>query len=436
MEQAKTTAFHAGGRSSFAPTLSGTRPSVTRRALITAVKESSQSYGLSPSSILVLDTLLSFLPSRDRETGTENSLSSDDLLVVYPSNKSICERANRMSDRVLRRHIAKLCEIGFITRKDSATGKRFPLRVGGVVRDAFGFDLSPLLRIYPELVAEAAKLELEASKLRSMRSKALAIRADLLRAPEQLTEAQIEYLTKVKKILRRTSLTPEGVAVLIREMRALKDDTQTRRSASGETNQTSEFHHSAPSPTPATADLPQCTDSKEIALQEPERYTNCARHDRNLEIGAPRSVPLSCRKVEAKRATPARGRIADTPKESARDGQNSRQVESIKIDPNKKVHDEYKRLVEIWKRCPNIASLYPEAIQSPSRLREAIFLFGSFLSLKSDTLAKGVALIGWPNMLSALEYLAKNAMRIKSPSAYFHSMITGFVAGRPVAGIR
>lgn len=436
MKQAKTTAFYAGGRSSYAPTVSGTRPSVTRRDLLTAVKNSSQSYGLTPSSILVLDTLLSFLPSRDRDTGIENALSSDDLLVVYPSNKSICERANRMSDRVLRRHIAKLCEIGFIARKDSATGKRFPLRFGGVVRDAFGFDLSPLLRIYPELVAEAARLELQASELRSMRSKALAIRADLLRASEQLTDAQIDYLAEVKKILRRTSLKPEGVAALIREMRALNDDTQTRRFSSRETIQTSEPHHRTPSPTAATADQPQRTEPKEMALQEPERCTTCTRHDLNLEIDAPRSLPLSCRKVEVKRPTRARDRLTDTPKESARNGQNSRQVESINIEPTKKAYEEYERLVAVWERCPNIASFYPEAIQSPSRLREAVFLFGSFLTLKSDVLAKGVALIGWPNMLSALEYLAENAKRIKSPAAYFHSMIAGFIAGEPVAGTR
>ncbi|MFG6661033.1 helix-turn-helix domain-containing protein [Sulfitobacter sp. 915] len=436
MEQAKITASHAGERRSYAPTLSGTIPSVTRRDLLTAVKNSSQSYGLTPSSILVLETLLSFLPCRDRETGIEASLSSDALLVVYPSNKSICERANRMSDRVLRRHIARLCEIGFITRKDSATGKRFPLRVGGVVRDAFGFDLSPLLRIYPELVAEAARLELEAEELRSMRSKALAIRADLLRAPEQLTEVQIDYLAEVKKILRRTSLKSEGVAALIREMLALKSDAQTCFSASGETIQTSQPHHCAPCPAPASADQPQRTERKEVTLQEAVRGTSCAGHDRNFEIDAPKSAPLSRRKVEAQREARPQGRLTDAPKESGRNGQNDRQVESIKIDPTKKAHEEYARLVEAWERCPNIASLYPDAVQSPSRLREAVFLFGSFLSLKSEALAKGVASIGWPNMLRALEYLAENAVRIKSPSAYFTSMIAGFTAGNPVAGIR
>ncbi|MBO9432171.1 helix-turn-helix domain-containing protein [Sulfitobacter sp. R18_1] len=436
MEQAITTASHAGERRSYTPTLFGTTPSVTRRDLLTAVKNSSQSYGLTPSSILVLETLLSFLPCRDRETGIETPLSSDALLVVYPSNKSICERANRMSDRVLRRHIAKLCEIGFITRKDSATGKRFPLRVGGVVRDAFGFDLSPLLRIYPELVAEAARLELEAEELRSMRSKALAIRADLLRAPEQLTEVQIDYLAEVKKILRRTSLKSERVATLIREMRALKSDAQARLSASGETIQITQPHPCAPCSAPASADQPQRTEHKEIPPKEAVRGTSCAGQDRNLEIDAPRSVPLSSRTVETQREASSQGRLVNAPKESGRNGQNARQVESIKIDPTKKAHEEYERLVEAWVRCPNIRSLYPDAVQSPSRLREAVFLFGSFLGLKNEALAKGVTSIGWPNMLRTLEYLAENAMRIKSPAAYFTSMIAGFIAGKPVAGIR
>ncbi|NUH63755.1 hypothetical protein HTT03_00320 [Sulfitobacter sp. S0837] len=436
MKQAKTTAFQAGERRSYAPTLSGTVPSVTRRDLLVAVKNSSQSYGLTPSSILVLETLLSFLPCRDRKTGIETPLSPDALLVVYPSNKSICERANRMSDRVLRRHIAKLCEIGFITRKDSATGKRFPLRVGGVVRDAFGFDLSPLLRIYPELVAEAARLDIEAEELRSMRSEALAIRASLLRAPEQLTEVQIHYLAEVKKILRRSSLQSAEVAAHIREMRALKSDAQTLLSASEDTIQTSQRHHYAPYPAPATADQPQRTETKEIALQEAVHGTNCAGDDRNPEIDAPRSAHFSSQKVKTQRVTRPQGRLTDTRKESGGNGQNVRQVDSLKIDPTKNAPEEYTRLVEAWQCCPNIASLYPDAIQSPSHLREAVFLFGSFLSLNSEALAKGVASIGWPNMLRALEYLAENAIRIKSPAAYFSSMIAGFIEGAPVAGTR
>lgn len=434
MIQATTTVIHAGERRSYAPTRPGPAPQVTRRDLMTAVKSSSPSYGMTPSTILVLEALLSFLPCRDRETGKEAPLSSNELLVVYPSNKAVCERANRMNDRVLRRHIAKLCEIGFIARKDSATRKRFPLRVGGIVRDAFGFDLSPLLRVYPELVAEAAKLDLETEELRSMRSVALAIRADLLRAPEQLTAAQINFLTEVKKILRRTSLKTEEVSALICEMRALKPAAEAPHSTAEEDSQLPPPQHSTPCPAPT--DQLRNTDLNEITLRDIDRGLKCTGYELAHEPVASRSGTSPRRKVGLQRDACPQSGFSATPEESGKNGQIVRQVESLKIDPKMKASDEYARLVEAWERCPNIASLYPNAVQSPSRLREAVFLFGSFLSLKSEALAKGVALIGWPNMLRALEYLAENAIRIKSPSAYFTSMIDGFIAGKPVAGMR
>ncbi|UOA33571.1 plasmid replication protein RepC-20 (plasmid) [Sulfitobacter sp. DSM 110093] len=436
MKQAKITASHVGDRRSYAPTLPERMQPVTRRDLMTAVKSSSPSYGLTPSSILVLETLLSFLPCRDRSKGMETPLSSDALLVVYPSNKTICERANRMGDRVLRRHIAKLCEIGFITRKDSATGKRFPLRVGGVVRDAFGFDLSPLLHLYPELVAEAARLDLEAEELRSMRSEALAIRADLLRAPEQLAAVQIEYLTQVKTILRRSSLKTGEVAALMQEMRALKPADQAARPAPEAHNEISRVLNGGPCPSPAAADQMCRAENKESERQKADPGTQPVSDESTIKLNATQPIVLPRRKLKVRREAHPQSDIADTRPESGRNGQNVRQVESIKLDPNKKAPDEYSRLTEAWEHCPNIASLYPDAVQSPSRLREAVFLFGSFLSLKGEAMAKGVASIGWPNMLRALEYLAENAMRIKSPAAYFTSMIEGFIAGKPVAGMR
>ncbi|UOA33886.1 plasmid replication protein RepC-20 (plasmid) [Sulfitobacter sp. DSM 110093] len=401
---------------------------------MTAVKSSSPSYEITPSTILVLESLLSFLPCRNRETGEEAPLSSGELLVVYPSNKSICERANRMNERVLRRHIAKLCDIGFITRKDSATGKRFPLRVGGVVRDAFGFDLSPLLQAYPELVAEAARLELEAEELRLTRSVALAIRADLLRAPQQLTAAQIDFLAEVKKILRRASLKTEEVSALICEMRELKPATEAPLSARDEDSQIAPPHHSIPYPAPA--DQLGNAGLNEIALREIDPGQSGVGDELEHEFEAAQSDALPSRKVGVQRDACPRNLFAETSEESGKNGQIVRQVESLKIDPNMKAPNEYARLVEAWERCPNIASLYPNAVQSPSRLRETVFLFGSFLNLKSDALAKGVVSIGWPNMLRALEYLAENALRIKSPAAYFTSMIDGFIAGKPVAGMR
>lgn len=435
MVQATTTVFHAGERGTYVPTRPRLAHQVTRRDLMTAVKSSSPSYDMTPSTILVLDALLSFLPCRDRETGKEAPLSPDDMLVVYPSNKTLCERANHMNDRVLRRHIAKLCNVGFITRKNSATGKRFPLRVGGVVRDAFGIDLSPLLRIYPELVAEAARLDIEAEELRSMRSEALAIRANLLRDPRRLTEVQIGYLAEVKKILRRTSLKIEDVSALICEMRALQPTARPLLSTAQNDNQISQTHLGSACRSPDAAQLRNAGLNESVS-EEIDRGQESAVDELDQEfLTDSRNTCTRRRRLVRPDACPRSGN-EEALTESGGNGQNVRQVESIKIDPTKKASDEYAQLVEAWEHCPNISSLYPDAIQSPCRLQKAVFLFGSFLSLNSEIMAKGVASVGWPNMLRALEYLAKNAMRIKSPPAYFNSMIKGFIAGKPVAGMR
>lgn len=356
---------------------------MARRSIMTAVKRARKSYKLSTGDVFVLDTLLSFMPCRDKVTGVDRPVSPDMVLIVYASNETICSRANGMDERVLRRHLSKLLKAGLIGRKDSATGKRFPLRSNGRVRDAFGIDLNPLLRTYPEVAAEAERLEVEAGEIRALRAQALALRAELLKNPNGLNDESLSFIEKVKTILRRSTLSLSKVAGLIRDMAAL-----TR----GQRIKDRQQPVSAPCPAPEVDQEGGIT-----SMTSPEVQTD---------------------------------------KESGGNGLNVRQVESIKIDPYKEGDTEYARLLKAWAACPNISSLCPDAITSPSRLREAVFIFGSFLTLKKEALADGVARIGWVNMLTALEYLAENANRIKSPRAYFQSMIDGFVAGNPVAGMR
>ena len=95
-----------------------------------------QAYGLSDRDISVLQALLSF------HRATQLDLQGD--LVVFPSNRSICDRLNGMPNSTMRRHIARLVGTGIIARRDSPNGKRYARRVGGE-RIAYGFDLRPLL---------------------------------------------------------------------------------------------------------------------------------------------------------------------------------------------------------------------------------------------------------------------------------------------------
>ena len=117
-------------------------------------------YDLRPASLAVLRALISFLPS-DAQAAQ---------LLVWPSNHTLCHRACGMDERTLRRHLARLCDIGLVRRNTSANGKRFALRVRKTVVAAFGFDLAPLLHRASELAAAAearATLHAEANNTRA-----------------------------------------------------------------------------------------------------------------------------------------------------------------------------------------------------------------------------------------------------------------------------
>jgi hypothetical protein len=53
--------------------------------------------------------------------------------------------------------LSRLDAAGLIDRKNSANGKRFPLRYGGIIRDAFGIDLNPLMQNHDTLAAESVE---------------------------------------------------------------------------------------------------------------------------------------------------------------------------------------------------------------------------------------------------------------------------------------
>ena len=74
---------------------------IFRRDLMRALRTTRRNLGLSTGDLLVMDALLSFLPCRDRATGTDRPVSPDMMLVVYAGNATVCERANGMNERVL-----------------------------------------------------------------------------------------------------------------------------------------------------------------------------------------------------------------------------------------------------------------------------------------------------------------------------------------------
>jgi replication initiation protein RepC len=138
-------------------------------------------FGISERDLTVLQGLLSFFP--------DDALGGNTEMVVFPSNKAICERLNGMPCSTMRRHLARLVEAGLLMRRDSPNGKRY-VRKRGEERVAFGFDLSPLY-CRAEEIARAAEAVREAEdRVRRLREVVSLMRRDLAALAEFGDEIQ------------------------------------------------------------------------------------------------------------------------------------------------------------------------------------------------------------------------------------------------------
>lgn len=143
---------------------------VNKWELLRELSKAKAAFGVSERDLTVLQGLLSFFPN--------DALGGNADLIVFPSNKAICERLNGMPCSTMRRHLARLVEAGLLIRRDSPNGKRY-VRKHGDERLAFGFDLSPLF-YRSEEVARAAEAVREAeNRARRLREVVSLMRRDL-----------------------------------------------------------------------------------------------------------------------------------------------------------------------------------------------------------------------------------------------------------------
>ncbi|SLN63365.1 hypothetical protein ROJ8625_03194 [Roseivivax jejudonensis] len=385
MNHTISAAPRAGARESCVRTSpAGFRP-VLRRTLLCAIRATRTDFGLSTGDVLVLDTLLSFLPCRER--GTERPITPDTMLTIYAANATICARANGMDERVLRRHIARLVAAGLLARRDSATRKRFPLRSGGQVRAAYGLDLTPLLERHAEIAALAETRAAEAEEARAVRAEALAVRAVLLRGAARLTAEARDFVETAKTVLRRTTLSLGDMrAILARLMRLARGQAVMAE---------------APAPSPTAAPCP----AADVADPQPEARTGA-------EDGS------------------------ETDAESAANGEIVRPVESPKTETDMAHLPDRAALAATWATCPALSEYVPHPPDRPAELMQSVYMMGSFVGVKERPLAEAIATLGWLRVVTALDYLIANATRIARPDRYLGRMVTEFRAGKPVAGIR
>lgn len=333
--------------------------------------------GLTTNDLAVLTALISYLPREGRSTSSKHT----DLTVVFPSNASLSERTNGIDERTLRRSLGRLATAELIERKNSANGKRFPLRYGGVIRDAFGIDLKPLIQNYDALATRASKLAEEHERLRSLKAEALALRASLLHN-ERVDETRLSTLGTVRNILRRATLTADTVLNIIASLRTLGADDQT---SYGE-----------------RLGSARCLDDT-----QPQALDGC-QHD------------------------------TISNKLPARNGQNVRHIESIKKEFKKKPRTS--ALVSdgqpgsgpsinrdpgtmAWEEFTHVADFFPEAPRTGEALTRILFDLGRLLRIRQENLTRGLQKAGAGKLLLIFDYLIARADAIKQPDAYFERIL-------------
>ncbi|WP_299846435.1 helix-turn-helix domain-containing protein [uncultured Paracoccus sp.] len=334
--------------------------------------------GLTSNDVAVLTALISFLP---RERNDSQNARRSALTIVFPSNVSLSERANGIDERTLRRSLGRLEAAGLIKRKRSANGKRFPLRYGGVIRDAFGIALDPLIQNFDALAARASKMAEEREHLRSLKAEALALRASLLQ-DEHLDPDRLSTLETIKTILRRATLTAEAVLRIIIDLRKMGANT------------TASYGENSHSQTTRA-------DAQEQAQQD---RSECSQ---------------------------SRGM-------TARNGQNVRQIESIKKELNKIGHSAEKpddnrnpatRLINreprqmAWADFTHVSDFFPTAPQTGEALNRILFDIGKLLRIRQEKLARGLQNVGAAKLLIILDYLLGKADAIRQPEAYFETVV-------------
>ena len=158
---------------------------VEKWAVLRDITEARAQLGLSASSLAVLDALATFLPETALQIGEAPSL------VVFPSNRALVIRTRGMGEATIRRHLAALVEAGIVIRRDSPNGKRYCRRgPAGVIAQAYGFDLSPLVARAAEFAGLAEAVRSDALALRIARERVTLLRRDCMKLIEALDEAE------------------------------------------------------------------------------------------------------------------------------------------------------------------------------------------------------------------------------------------------------
>jgi replication initiation protein RepC len=219
--------------------------------------------GLPDRSLTILEALLTFHP--------ETVLTGDDL-IVFPSNDRLALRAKGMAHTTMRRYLAVLVDAGIIIRRDSPNGKRFARKTAdGSIRQAFGFDLAPIVARAAEFKTLAEEVQADRLAVKYARERISVARRDIVKiiatgleegvpipatgqGPSTWEGVHTLYRTIVARIPRAGGLTDlepiaeELTAVAQRLLNILETHIKTIKMAANERQSGRHIQNSSPNP--------------------------------------------------------------------------------------------------------------------------------------------------------------------------------------------
>lgn len=338
---------------------SGFQP-VLRRKLMAALSMTGRELGLRPASLMVLDTLLSFLPCRDAE-GKEIPVTPLHLLTIYASNDTISFRARGLTDRQLRRHFDLLERQGFIQRRDSANGKRFPIYQNGKVIGAYGIDLMPLFARAEALLARAVALQAEQQEMRGIKAQIGKLRATLLAKAPALPQAALLLIEQLRNLTRRVGLTLIEAKALLRQLTTMSE---------GESEAV------------ATCDAVAVQSLKEDHTIVPNETTACA--GQNVRHNKPKKTYTKKSSVPLKQGTDS---------------------------------------LTLWSKLTALAEFFPSQPQSMHELKTTLQLTASMLRIDEALYHRAVAILPPLQLAQVLDRILRNHQAIQYPDAYLHKVL-------------
>jgi replication initiation protein RepC len=275
--------------------------------LLRELSKAQAAFGLSERDLTVLQGLLSFFP--------DTVLGADAEMVVFPSNKAICERLNGMPCSTMRRHLARLVDAGFVMRRDSPNGKRYT-RKHGETPVVFGFDLSPLHARAEEVARAAEAVRAAEERVRRTREIVSLMRRDLAALAEFGEEIQPglglwmqlrDKAALTARALRRKLSLPEllnsqsELAACLDHARSVIDDPDTGKMNTSAASSEQHYQNSNIDIIDSEPALKQAGAAADASYSEPdEAVDKIAAIDTRLTPNIPlRLVVASCPSVHS-----------------------------------------------------------------------------------------------------------------------------------------